>query len=72
MRKNGRISFREYLNLKEKAKEIGASKRGISNAERKSFDYDLNKAIFKKKLIKIVISLGVIAIIFIILWRALF
>lgn len=68
-RKNGKISFKEYSVLKEKAKEIGASKRGILNAEIKSFDYDLNKAIFKKKLIKIAVSLGVLTIIFITLWR---
>jgi len=72
MRKEGKISPKKYLELKEKAKKIGVSKKGISKAERKSFDYELDKAIFKKKLIKIIISLGVLAIIFTILWRILF
>jgi len=72
MRKDGKISYKKYLEFKEKVKEIGVSKRGISNAERKSFDYDLNKAILKKKLIKIALIFGILALIFIILWRVLF
>lgn len=72
MRKEGKISNKTYLEFKEKAKKIGASKRGISNSERKSFDYELNKKILRKKLIKIAISFGILSIIFIILWRILF
>lgn len=72
MRKEGKISHKKYLEFKEKAKEIGASKIGISNSERKSFDYELNKEILRKKLIKIAISFGILSIIFIILWRVLF
>ncbi len=72
MRKEGKISYKKYLEFKEKAKEIGASKMGISNAERKGFEYELNNEILKKKIIKIAISLGIIALIFIILWRVLF
>lgn len=72
LRKKGKISFNKYLKLKEKVKEIGASKGGISNAERKSLDYDLDKAVLEKKLIKLAIRLGILAIIFIIIWRILF
>jgi Holliday junction resolvase len=83
MRKEGKISPKTYLEFKEKAKEIGASKTGISNAEKKGFEYGLEKAKsiderkkffqeMKKKLIKIAISLGILAITFIILWRVLF
>lgn len=72
MRKEGKISHKKYLEFKEKAKEIGASKMGISNSERKSFDYELNKEILRKKLIKIAISFGILAIIFMILWGVLF
>ncbi|MBI2449078.1 restriction endonuclease [Candidatus Pacearchaeota archaeon] len=72
LRKEGKISLKAYLRFKEKTKEIGASKSGISNAERKGYDYDLDKAVFKKKLIKLAIRLGVLAIIFIIIWRVLF
>jgi len=72
MRREGKISYKKYLELKEKAKEIGASKSGISKAERKNFDYTLNKEILRKKLIKIAISLGIMAIIFMFLWRIIF
>lgn len=72
MRKESKISYKKYLEFKEKARKIGASEMGVSKAERKSFDYELNKTIFRRKLVKIAISLGILAILFIVLWRFLF
>jgi len=72
LRKSGKISFKEYIKLKERAKQIGVSKNGVSNSERKSFDYELNKAIFLKKIKKILIAIGIWGIATLILWRILF
>lgn len=68
----GKLSKEDKEEIQENIKELGLSKKGYTEAEKIKIENIIKKAIFKKKLIKLAISLGIIVIVFVILWGILF
>ena len=67
------LSEKDKKNVQEEIEQtIGISKKGYTDSQKIKIERIIRRAIFKKKLIKIAISLGILAITFIILWRVLF
>jgi len=77
LKNKGKISNENYKRLRGKVKEIGVSKKGEKNAERKSFEYELKKAesIAKRKKIFRIAKLSfiiIVSLVFIFLLFSLF
>jgi hypothetical protein len=68
----GKLSKKDKEQIQEKIKELGLSKKGHTEAEKINIESIIKKSIIKNKIYKILITIGIGAIIFFILWRILF
>ncbi len=68
----GKLSEKDKEQIQEKIKGLGLSKKGYTEAEKIKIDDIIKRAIFKKKLYKLLIRVGILVIIAFILWRILF